>query len=257
MDESFKEFRPWISLLQPVRKKLVTTALLSTIALGSILGIHRLSADVTLEGLVTWGQMRTFISKAYRMTNSELDALFARVVKQEPDSSTLVNANNLLELEVAVKKRLRDSRAELFPNPFFSKPLKTVNHSGTPPFVFIDVSLDHPAYRALSCLIEIGLPCCDEKKRLRPDEKITLSEWEKALNDLGRLLGIDNLSGLCTENTSNNAHLSINELNHSIRILRQKFSLSPSESDSTDSSNCYPTRLQALSKLSSLIGEFN
>ncbi|MFZ5950708.1 MAG: hypothetical protein ACOYXC_08380, partial [Candidatus Rifleibacteriota bacterium] len=118
--------------------------------MGSIFGIHKLSADVTLEGLVTWGQIRTFISKAYRMTNSELDALFARVVKQEPDSSTLVNANNLLELEVAVKKRLRDSRAELFPNPFFSKPSRTIILADSPPFVFADVSLDHPAYRALS-----------------------------------------------------------------------------------------------------------
>ncbi|MFZ5950833.1 MAG: hypothetical protein ACOYXC_09005, partial [Candidatus Rifleibacteriota bacterium] len=107
-----------------------------------------------------------------------------------------------------------------------------------------------------SCLIEIGLPCSDEKKFLRPDEKITFSEWEKAFDDLGKLLGFENLSDLCIERISSHKYLSFAELNNSITMLRKKFSMNQPDRNSIDGNNRWPTRLEALSQLSSLISEF-
>lgn len=238
------------------RKTTLAAALGLFIAGASFFGIHELKA--TQESAITWGQVRTFVSKAYRLTNAELDALFARIIKNEPSLSAKLDANRYLELEQAIRNRLRDNRVELFPNPFFAKPDRTLRGSGKTPFVFSDIPFDHPAYQALATLIDIGMTCTDEEKRLRPYDHIKKNEWATTVGKFSELLGVK-LHELQKYIELKNDYAAMNnfELNEFFNLMRKKFSLPPKETFAWASDPYYPGRLEAFAALSSLIGEID
>lgn len=240
------------------RKKILVTSLGISLAAALFFGIHELSATATPTDRVNWGQVRTFVSKAYRLTNAELDALYARVVKDNPALDNQVNINQLLELEIAIRTRLRDNRVDLFPNPFFARPDRTIKTQGKAPFVFSDIPLDHPAYKALTPLFDIGIVCSDEDNKLRPYDRLTQAEWSNTVKDFIKLLAIKSpeLDNYLLK-TLNNKEMSNFALNDFFNLLRRKFTLPEKDTFAWASDPYFPGRLEAFAALSSLISEID
>ncbi len=216
-------------------------------------GINSLSAIQTATG-PSWLQLRRHFSKSFRLTNNELDMLYAKVLHESPHPAHKVNVNDLIALELKKKKRLRNNKLRIFPNPFFSQPDRVLSSAkkNEPGFIYSDIALNHPAYKALNALHDIGLNVCGQTKELRPYDKITRADWYSTLNLLFTRLG---LSPFGNNDSDSKRSMTNFELNESFAILRKRFALQPEETFAWASDAYYPSRLEAFAALSSLLQE--
>lgn len=238
-----------------VRKYAISGALLLMIAGISFFGYKDLSADQYTDNRPTWGKIRSFISKKYRMTNAELDFIFAKLTNEKPQLAKTLELNGFLKLEKAVAKRLRDDRASLFPNPFFAEPeFRIIDSKKSEEFVFSDIPLDHPAYQALKPLLEIGVFCCDDSLKLKPNEKLTWKDWVACNEKLWGMLNMDSSSFLPKESIRDEI-VSNYDLIEYFEALRSQLGLDKKEMVAWSCDPYFPSRMEAFSALSSLLKE--
>jgi hypothetical protein len=237
------------------RKAVISLAIVGILGT-SFLGLSELSATQDNYAKVKWGQIRAHISKTFRLTNSELDVLIGKILKARPEISANINVNHLIELESAIRFRLRDSRVSLFPNPFFPRPDRIITNKNEKPerYVFSDIPIDHPAYQALKSLLDIGINCTKENLAFAPYKKVAWQDWYNTSKSLAELLSLDSvfLAGI---EASRSGYINNYELNKIFSSIREKFGLAPRETFAWSSEPYFPSRLEAYSALSSLIHE--
>lgn len=243
-------------LIPGLRKTAISSIVFGGLLGASLFGIKELSATQEKLSTIRWGRVRSYISKTYRLTNSELDLLLGKIMKNDPAISDKINANQMISLESAIRGRLQDSRVRLFPNPFFSEPDRIINVSDRTPsqLVFTDISLDHPAYSALKSLFAIGIFCGDDELKMRPYEKISWQDWSNVSNQFAQLISVNSEASRGPESIRKGL-MSNYELNGFFNGMREQLGMQKKETFAWSSEPVYLSRLEAFAALSSLIKE--
>jgi hypothetical protein len=207
------------------------------------------------QDTINWGEAKSYFSEKLQITGDELDYLFARINKNAVSVSSEFDLNKLLKLQSAIQSRLRQPNISLFPNPYFDCPEVVVNKKdkNISPFVFCDIPLDHPVYKSVKPLFDIGVDCGAQGLKFRPYDRLTWAEWNDTLNQLGKILTLP--ENYFVWKVSNSGFMNNIEFANSIKQIKNKLGLKAETINDFSERVSYPSRIECFSSLASVIAE--
>ncbi|MGM0600553.1 MAG: hypothetical protein ACQETH_12145 [Candidatus Rifleibacteriota bacterium] len=207
------------------------------------------------QEVVKWGEAKSYFTEKLQIPGEELDFLFAKVTNDTPSISSEFDLNKLLKLQNAIRSRLRDTSISLFPNPYFECPEVVVkkDDKNISPFVFCDIPLDHPAYKAIKPLFDIGLDCGTRGLKFRPYDRLSWSEWNSTLNQLEKVLALP--ENYFVWKISSSGFINNGELMKSINRIKRKLGLETEKVNVGSARVSYPSRIESFANLVSVIEE--
>lgn len=228
------------------KKRFLAAGLAVCLCAGATILLNASSHTLKTE-YVKWGDFRAYVSQQLVIAPSELDFFFKNVCSADTSPNTKIDVTQVALIERALKQKLGDE-VKIFPNPFFGN-----CGVGLGAITFSDVALDHPVYKALQPLLELGVNCGDSQTRINPYEKMQWTDWEKINTDLTTLLGQEKepVPGV------GKGFMSSNDLKFYLANLRRKFCITRTEKIDNSSGGNAPSRLEALSALAMVVAELN
>lgn len=196
--------------------------------------------------VVKWGEFRSFVTKKLVVSPSELDIIFSGISLARVDAKASINVVQVAKLEGALRQKLADSSLRLFPNPFFGSAGEFLGG-----FVFADVPLDHPVYRALQPLLELGIQLADSRLCIKPYERMAWADWQRVVGDLTGALGIDK-KGLPTNRSG---YMGDEDLKSYLAHLGLKLAVGGVERGGNFAGGQPLSRIEAFAALAGMIGE--
>ena len=203
-----------------------------------------------------WRDFRAFLARKLEIPHYELDTIFFQLFSLSADEKAAISKEQAILLESYFKDSFNQKSLSIFTNPFFDKPLSLENPRNMVNAVFSDVSSVHPIYEVVRPLAELGIKCTDSENRIRPDEKITWSDWHNVTTAFFRSLGLETsfIDRLCYNRTGPMSNI---DLRNCGEHLRERLYIKSTSPLIYAREQFYPSRLEAFGILNAIIKEMN
>ncbi len=205
------------------------------------------------ESTARWSDFRAFLARKLEIPHYELDNVFFQLFAQISDDKATISSEQAVRLETFFQESFSQPGLEIFPNPFFEKPLAKAPGVSASDY-FSDVPLNHPVYVAIAPLKALGVRCADTGNKIRPDEKITWNDWKLVTSSLMKTLSLETsyIERLCAGRNGAMTNLDIRNF---VEHMREKLFIKSTEPLIYARETFFPSRIEAFGVLGSLIKE--